>query len=126
LKGRMRREVGTAGREQHEPGLVSKCMARSCSAPQGYQSHDLFWWRGPQDSVVTKAHVPGICPDTQHSLPPASVAPPTSPGWLPTKRWQKSLLAGLCGFRAMKANWQSAGHQVEYRIRLRAWAIRST
>lgn len=36
----------------------------------------------------------------------------TSPGWLPTKRWQKSLLAGLRGFRATKANWQAAGYQV--------------
>lgn len=60
-------------------------------------------------------------PTLMHSTPPtpANVAvplpwvPDTSPGWLPTKRWQKSLLAGLRGFRAMKANWQSAGHQVE-------------
>lgn len=58
--------------------------------------------------------------DPQHTTPPHPApvlgplpwAPGTSPGWLPTKRWQKSLLAGLLGFRAMKANWQSAGHQV--------------
>lgn len=50
--------------------------------------------------------------------------PRTSPTGL-TKRWQNSVLGGLWGLRATKANWRSACRQVLYRMRRSACAISS-
>lgn len=76
--------------------------------------------QGAQASLLSQPQPRSPGPTWTHSTPPPhspSAGPPALgpgylSGWLPTKRWQKSLLAGLLGFRAMKANWQSAGHQV--------------